>query len=412
MAILFFAIFLLCDNIKNVFAILFFVPFFIDDIGKNPNWVIYFICIGVGVGSIVYFLIKQLCINKKQVKKGQMFWPIIFATVAFVLGGIARFNIVIALITFGLCFATYALYFFALNFTKDLKNYLSYIFIIGGFLISLEILILNFKTGNFMNSLATRQVFWIGAESANTAAIYLLLSAISCVASGYKTQRDYLYFLLSIFFDVMIVLTFCRTVMLFTAIIMLVLYILTIIKSPNKKQFAWIIGAIVIVAGVGCVVFFDQVKTLVSAVFGKNILDGNGRSELWPWCVEKFKQYPIFGYGFVADEVPPSLRAIDPQLVLAHNTPLQWLTSLGIFGSLLMIVFYYGKYKLIFKDYNKKHFCITAMLLAIELSGLLDQAATMETFMFIIPFILISAIEQDKPTLRFTPKFLIKKKSL
>ena len=71
---------------------------------------------------------------------------------------------------------------------------------------------------------------------------------------------------------------------------------------------------------------------------------GNGRQILWPWCWNKFKENPLFGIGFVSkDDSVPTLVSTD-SIVLAHNSILQYLTSLGIIGTLMMGYFYFKKY--------------------------------------------------------------------
>ena len=82
----------------------------------------------------------------------------------------------------------------------------------------------------------------------------------------------------------------------------------------------------------------------------------NGREDLWPWCLNMFKQAPLFGNGFIATEYPPEVIANKLNIILAHNSLVQWLCSLGIIGTGLMGYFYYCKYDVLLKNLTLEKF--------------------------------------------------------
>ena len=122
----------------------------------------------------------------------------------------------------------------------------------------------------------------------------------------------------------------------------------------------------------------------------------NGRLQvLWPWCWGKFHEYPYFGFGFVADEHIPNTYA-KYYVVLAHNTPLQWLTSLGVVGSSILVYFYLEKYRLVFRRMTMHKLVYISLLIGLAFAGIFDQAPTMDFFMFLMPFLTIASFENNE----------------
>ena len=60
-----------------------------------------------------------------------------------------------------------------------------------------------------------------------------------------------------------------------------------------------------------------------------------------------------------------------------------------------IIVIYICKYKTLFKGhYAQKLFAVLSVL-GIELSGMLDQAAAMDVFVFLLPLVILSGVERE-----------------
>ena len=386
-------IFLLCNDMKTVLSAVFYLTFFVPVVKGTTPLVVYGVSLLFGISCLVYFIIKSIKKNK-SLTKGKMFWAFIVSGIAFLLGGIYKnFNIVNFVITLAMCVACYAVYWMVINFTTNLKQFLLKLFIFGGLFVAAQILFLIVKSGNIVQAISSRQVSWIGAQNINVACVYLCLGMISCFALGYKTTKDWLYFLLSIFFTLVVYITYCRMMVLITFIIFAVLSIITFIKSKNKKIFLILLSIAVIILALIWLIFPTYVNTLISSLISRGF-SGNGREKLWAWCFNKFKQFPIFGVGFCTPEDIPGISN-NHSVIFAHNTLLQWLTSIGIVGSVLMIFFYFKKYQIAFKNFNFSKFFLIVNLIMIELSGLTDPAPTMDTFVYIISLILIASLEKD-----------------
>ena len=389
--------FIFCDNVINVFGPVIFIPFFMEDLEVSASWVYYIICISVAFLGIIYFVIKKICFEKKQVTKGKMFWAWIVSMVAFMLGGIiGHFNYLAILAIIGTGLLVYFFYFLAVNFTSGLKERLAYTFIVGGLLIFLEYLILIIRQGgNILDAIVGREFLFIGAEGINTVAIFYCLAIISCFVIGVGNKFDYLYFLLSVIFEGLLFLTYSRWMILISALVLVPLVVIAIIKSKKKLNFLWVTLGLLGFVTIMIAIFRDKAISIVTHLFDKNKKGSNGRGDLWPWCIDKFKESPIFGYGFVADEPVPGVRDYSA-IILAHNTILQWLTSCGVVGILLMGYFYFVKYRAMFTKINFDRLFTLFAIFMIELSGMLDQASTMDFFIYLVPFIYLAIIENEK----------------
>ena len=147
--------------------------------------------------------------------------------------------------------------------------------------------------------------------------------------------------------------------------------------------------------------FTDHILKFIDMIIAKIRRGLNGRDELWPWCVRRFLEYPALGYGFIASETVPTVRV---NLVLAHNTLLQWLTSTGIIGTSLMVYFYIRKYKAVFSGARSvaKTFIILAVI-CVELTGMMDQAAAMDIFVFSLPVLLLAGADTPVREMQAAP---------
>lgn len=390
-------VFFFCDDVKVAFAPILYIHFFVEYIFYSvANWVVYGTCIGLAVISIIYFVIKKLIESKrlkKPLKKGKLFWPLVVANVAYLLGGvIGNFNILTSTVVLGFCLISYFFYWTSINFCKDLKKYLIYLFLCGAIFISIQILFIHLTSADIISSIM-RRCYRIGSQNINVAALFLTMGMIASFAIGHKNKYDYLYFILSMFFALMVFVTYSRMMILLSFITLIVFTIIMFKNSKNKKHFLITFLLIFSFTCLFCGIFVEEIYALIDSFVSRFTSNINlGRSDLWTWCYDKFLQNPIFGYGFVTTESIPSLEP-ETKVVMAHNTPLQFLTTLGIVGTVLICYFYFKKYQIMFKKYNKTNFFLIGIIILIELSGITDQAATMDIFIYIITLILLSAIE-------------------
>lgn len=387
-------IFIFCDEINNILPIIFAVPFFIKELTNTSHFIIFGISIAVFLLGSLYFVIKKIR-QKAKIKKGKLFYPFIFLIVGCFLGGLGSYFDIVTSLLVSLCFlVAYYIYWLAINFSHNLKEYICYTFIAIGCTLFTQLLISYFQGEEiFLINITYKSVIFIGLQHINTVAVYFLIALICSFQLGYKNKHDYLYALLALFFVICTYFTYARMATLLCGIFLIVCLIIMFIKSEHKPIF--IISGIFLI--ITAIVLFTAYYDEIIKIFSWHInlgVSGNGRDELWPWCVEKFLHSKAFGVGFVSDDPVPTLVTTD-KIILAHNTVLQYLTSCGIVGTILVSYFYVEKYIICIKHFNEFKLFNLLQIIMIALIGIVDQCPTMDLFIIIINLIFIALAEID-----------------
>ena len=390
-------ILIFCKDVKNIFTPLFFIAFFIPDIATMTDYTVYFIGAGGAVAFLLGYAIYKVIKDRKTIKRGKFFIGLLCSFVAFLLGGIiGRFNFIRTATIFFFCLAILIFYFLCVNYTENLKEYFEKLFIIGAIIIGVQI--------TQTNLLDEIKVFF-SAIGLNTAVLFVTLGIIACFTKAFDNKYDYLYFVLILVLTLFVVLTRCRMGMLLTAVIDVVFTIMLFVKSKNKLKIVALFLLALLIVGL-CMAFSEVLRnSIIRAFTGKQGI--SGRDSLWAFCLERFAEHPVFGYGFFYDGVIPSLRE-GFKLILTHNTFLQWLCCTGVVGTLIMVVFYTNKYGLLCKGFNKQRIFVFTSVIMVELSGMMDQAATMDPFLPILVILLVSCVEQENNTEKLKIKETIK----
>ncbi len=400
LAIFLFTIFLL-EDVKTIFCLVLYVPFFINDIVADPNWACYIGAIACAITGLVGYLVRSILLNGKKLKKGKMLNGFLFALIAFTFAGVGRVSIMPVLITWALFIATYVFYFIAINGTEDFGKYLCFLFFIGAVVLVVQ---------NIINCLRHEGILSLGnpvfycAENVNTIALFMVFGIIGAFGLGMRKKYDFLAIISMPIFLFGTIISCCRVAFAICALATAVLSVILVIYSPRKRYILIPIVAAIFVAMLFVVWKWETLIEILKNVLTKGNKGVNGRDDLWEWCWQRFIEYPVFGYGMVADGSVPTLRDVgNLNLVLAHNTVLQWLTSLGIVGSVFISVFYFYKYYVVLKGFNADRIWVLAGVLVIALAGTLDQSPAMDYFTFLLPLLCVASTEnvKNKNLIRF-----------
>ena len=233
---------------------------------------------------------------------------------------------------------------------------------------------------------------WVGAENVNVASIFIMLGIGGAFSLGYKTNHDRFYFLLSLVFYLFVIITYCRMVLVVSTLALIVFTILSLIKSPDKKKYLICLVAVILALAVAVVVCWNTILILIREMSYKSLL--GGREELWPWCIQTFKQNMVFGVGFKINGTVPTMGEGAEHYVLAHNALLQWLSSLGLVGTICMLAYLVVKYKILLKNFFSSGLILRLLIIFIAISSLVDQAPQMDPFIYNIVIVLIASIEK------------------
>ena len=392
---------MVCDELTPILFPVICVPYMINSIVGLTTWIVYGIAVGLFFIGIFIFVLMH---SNRQTRKGRMFWFIILADFAFLIGGIfTHFNILNFLMILGTSLIVLFIYWLCINFTGNITRFLAKSFLFLSLIIIAEMWLSYIALGDIATAFSQKLVR-IGLSEINTASIYLSLGLMATLYLGCMKKRDYLYLFLSLFILANLVFTFSRAGLLVGGIVFVFGVIYFILKSPNKKLLLTIASSLVLVALIFTAVFFDKIATTLSWYLEKGF-SGNGREYLWTWCIEKFKQYPFMGVGFTTSEMVSftGFNLINPttNIIYAHNTVIQILTVSGILGLLISIPTYIQKYRLLFTNFTVYKYFALLQVVAIELSGMLDSSASTHIVLIVTTWIIVCSTENETENHKF-----------
>ena len=346
---------------------------------------------GILVFSFLGYIIYKIKVEKIKCKKGKMFWVFIPLIIANILGGVVgHFNILMSFLVLLILVFLYGVYWFCLNFISNSQKYFAYLAIFLSLLTTLEIFVGYFFESNGFIWALTHKIayFGDGLVNINCASIFMLTGVCACfyLATGHK--KDYLFILLAIFFDLVILQGYSRTAIVLAFIISVVYFIIIVRKSINKKLLLISLGVLIGIVAIVSGIMWRQIYNFLAPYLEQGI-SLNGRADLWNWCIETFKNNIFFGIGYTTTDpavlqggAAPGMAIMgDYCFVQAHNIFLQNLTSLGIIGSLLTIPFYVQKYMLVFKKFTTYKLFVLIMFLSLFLSSLFDITYPLNFFL-------------------------------
>ena len=372
-------------DLKNLFTPVFYISLFIPEIHVMNDYTAYYIAVGVALLTLVVSIVYRTIKKKNDIKIGKFTIGIIASYVAYLLGGLFyKFTLEVTLMIFGFGVATYTLYFIAINFTDNLREFFENLFIIGGLIVGAQIA---------QTNVGEEAVTFFSAQGVNTAVLFVILGLVACFTKGLGKKHDYLYFILAVVLSLLAISSRCRMGMLVVLLVDVSMSVLLALKTKNERILLSTMFIILLVA-VGLTLLSPWFKQLLAKiVFVKDGL--SGRETLWTLSLDLFKKAPIFGAGFRLDE-PYTFNNGDVTVLLAHNTFLQWLACVGIVGTLIMAVFYINKYYIVFRSFNLKKLFAMVSILSLAITGLMDQAANMDFFVVLISILLVASVEKEE----------------
>lgn len=308
-------------------------------------------------GAFIFYIIK----NKPSFKNGKFLFGLLLAVPALSIGGLLfDKNIINNIIVFLSSSLIVFLYTFfsgtvSVNYKKTLLNSITAIVI----LLLLQIFSYYFRVEDINYAIINKHIHLGWGNSNNVGLVLSMLLPLTF----YKSLSNRFFVLLAFLQYTGILFSLSRGNILFSGIFFVILLVFCIITNKDKILYLIMITlsfAIILFL----VIFFKQYFTSVYNELSSLLLDDNGRFALFAESIESFKLNPLFGTGFYYkyDIIP----------YWYHNTLLQILASMGIIGSLLFIPFFYQRYVVILKNFNKSNFFMLCSILLSALYGLVD----------------------------------------
>lgn len=383
-------VFFYCNDNPKAFLYPILTIFFCPRSMMNTATMIYgIVLIAMFIAVVTAYIIIKIKKENFKCKKGKLFWFFIPLIIGNFLGGaVGNFNIAISLVAVVLLIILYLVYWFCLNFVKKSQKYYAYCAIFLAILITIEIFLNYFFTGNFFEAII-KKVDYFGIVHVNCASILMLTGLCSCFYLATGNKKDYLYILLAVFFDLIIFQNYSRITTFLAGLISIVYFIIIVRKSPNKKEILKALGVFVAVVLVLCAIMWKQVYHILEEYIELNF-NLNGRNSLWTWCVKSFKENFFFGVGFTTSDpyvLDGYVAGMDIHgtfaFVHAHNFFLHHLTCIGLIGSILTIPFYIQKYWILFKNFTTYKLYLLLMYIVLFGSSLVDPTYTSDFFLIL-----------------------------
>ena len=387
---------ILCDGIKPfIMPLITFIylvnlkhtpghPNFNDDYYfKAPNVIIIIILAAVLVVALVYRSYKIFRPNFRR--STIMLLPLSLLSLAFLCngffsGGYSYLSLVYGITQIAVYFFLFYLFYFGLrkeNF-ESLMRYLTLVTVLAAMVLVAEMafLYIAYRDLVIQNGAINQNNISLGWGIWNPVGVSIALLIPMQIYGAIKYKRPYIYILSAILTYAAALLTLSRNAMIFATAALLGSVVVGCFYGKRKKAFRIVTavgGALtVIFALAGAVLFFDRLPELFGKVFAE-LIDPNGRLELWAQGLNNFRSAPIFGTGFMGFGENETFEAISFIPDMAHNTVIQLFSSMGIFGFGAYLYYRVCSLKPFFKVPTLEKTMMLMAILTVLIMSLLDN---------------------------------------
>lgn len=210
----------------------------------------------------------------------------------------------------------------------------------------------------------------------NVAAVFTISIPLTLLLSTQNRWHSPIFFILALFQVAAAVLTMSRACILFIVILLPFELLYTIKVSERRFLTAALVIGVTTVFVVGIVSLWSQIELALQKMIDIKF-DDNGRLEIYREAVRCFSENPLFGrgldyhwgYGY-GEDLTIDRNTGTP--FYFHNTILQVLASLGLFGALIYSFNYVLRAQILFKYKTKYNTFAFFAMICFELSNLLD----------------------------------------
>ena len=347
-------------------------PNFIERLRSLDRTIIIFgsiLLVLVIITLLVYYYRHRIEI-RSRFTLGSLFVGMVLAMIVAVLAGIGSpyftwlsFSITLGCFIFMICFYVV----FRNTLTVNLKQYLAYVMVGVGIVVSLEMLVYYVNHPISFDIPLRLEVGW-GIK--NTIGVLIAFAIPMCLYLGYRSKQLWCYLIIAFLLYGALIATLSRgNVFIITAMLPLML-LYFYYKTPYRKMFLYSLAGLIGLTCISYLCFHQTINGIIISYLNRG-LDDSSRWELWHKVFEMGKGYRIFGISYRGTiEGFPFVGT----LLKAHSTILQIFISNGIIGLIGFSKFFYDRYKLIIKAKVKDPFWFvgTLVILTFALYGLID----------------------------------------
>ena len=387
---------LVCDSIRPVLPI--FITFFyrvpLEHAPVEPHYskyyselnivtlVLFVVIVLAVIAALVVFYIKNKVFVGVNILKTPLFISLSVFSLSFLTAGIfsgkrTKFDLLFTILQVVVFFFVYLILYYGLRRENadELFGYFAYISAMCAIVLSLEVLDLFLRVdGVMVGGVIDKNYINFGWGVSNTCGSALSLLTPMCIIGAMRSKRfSAAYFAIATVAVVAIYFTLARASVLVGTVGFAMCMIISCCTGKNKKLCR--IYSIVVVALTAVVLLcFKEWLAEAFVHYSNRGLSDSGRHNVWKYFLNAFKEHPIFGNAFFSFAGGNKPSGFVP--FLAHNTFIQLLASMGVFG-FAAYVFYRVCSMIPFF----KHFTMEKFLLMIS-GGMLVFESLIDVFLF------------------------------
>lgn len=356
-------------------------PYYSDYYSTEPVIIVVAIFAALFVASLVYFYIRNKSFAGVNFLKLPMFIPLALLSLSFFTAGlfsgnVSKYDLGFSALQVLVFFLVYFILYFGLRSEdmEELTDYFVYISAMCAVVLSVEVFALYAKSfGDVSIGSYLKSGVLFGWGISNTCGNVLSVLPPLCLLGVMRSKKLYqaiIYYAIALLALLATVLTFSRSSMLVGAVCFAVAMIVSAFAGKQKWLCRLAVLGAAVVALVGFLVFKDKAMALIDKIFANGFND-NGRYRIWKVAISHFKDNPWFGNGHFSLNVGIQNSLFTPRL--AHNTIIQILTAMGIFGMASYVFYRVATFFPFFKRFTSTKFMLLISCAILVGESLLDN---------------------------------------
>lgn len=204
---------------------------------------------------------------------------------------------------------------------------------------------------------------------------FLAITIPPCFLGVMKMKRWWIYFIIATLALLSIVFTLSRNALLVGGAVYFISLLLSCFYSKHKKVLGISSLLLFLTLLLSLIIFSKEILTALSDYIERGF-SNNGRFALWEHGIKKFLDSPLFGKGIFGlqreiDGGTPEGFTLYPRMM--HNTVIQILGSLGIFGLFAYSVYRTESLVPFFKNPSVEKTLLLLTLLVLIIASLIDN---------------------------------------
>lgn len=409
------AICALCKDLSPLIPIMFLFLQCVSDVMNAANAYVFYICAFslLIVGIVIHFIRFNPYKNYGKIKGFSV--ATAFVGLSIILGGItlsSERSLFPALITvfYGIL-ATGSGFFFCItlgqNNEKRLTKTVMNAILAASAVAFVQLLTVIFQSDNPLSAIGSKYALNTGYGHPNYIANIIARSLPICIYLSVSNKKySFLWLVAAFVCGASIILTRSRATILIAFIISVVCLIYFFPKLDYKINWVCTLAMLIGLSFILIAAFSNRIVPLFKTIIERGF-SSSGRTDLWKLGLHRFKENPIFGVGLDYDlggrtELNPTNTPYTP--FWYHNTVVQILCSLGIFGLIAYGFYFYRQYHAFALAKSPALKTLMFVLITIQAISLLDIFfLTPQEFlqMIFITVPAVRALSQDKDNTLF-----------